>query len=100
LNFDVEAKVDISLESLQILSLGHSKDVEYLTVCWAHAQLFRKKFGLEPKAFHITISKNDRHDICKDITTTSGGYPAFLRMFRALPESAMDFILVCKHHQY
>jgi len=98
LNFDVGAKVDISQESLQILSYGQSKEVEYLTVSWAHAQLFRKKLGLEPKAFHITISKTDKHDICKDFTTTKGGYPAFLESFRALPESAMDFILVCSLH--
>ena len=94
LSIDVNTKVDISQESLQILSLGHSKGVAYLTVSWAHAQLFRKKLGLEPKDFHITISNIDRHDICKDITTTRGGYPAFLSIFQALPESAMDFILV------
>ncbi len=85
--------VQISLESLQILSVGTVKDVEFLTVSWAHAQLYRKKLGLDPKAFHITLSKVDNHEISKDLTTTKGGFPAFLKIFRELPEDAMDYVL-------
>ncbi|KAH8591103.1 hypothetical protein B0O99DRAFT_633140 [Bisporella sp. PMI_857] len=89
----LEGRTDLSQESLQILSIGEVKDVQYLTVSWAHAQIFRKKLGLEPKAFHITISKTDIHDVSKDLTTTKGGYQAFVKIFRDLPESSMDYIL-------
>jgi len=67
--------------------------MEYLTVSWPHAQLYRKKLSLAPKAFHIMISKTDDHEISKDFTTTKGGYAAFLKIFQELPEAAMDFIL-------
>ncbi len=91
-SFDL-GNVHISQESLQILSVGNVKDVEFLTVSWAHAQLYRKKLGLDPKAFHITLSKVDNHQISKDLTTTKGGYTAFLKIFRELPEEAMDYII-------
>lgn len=90
LDLDLEKTVKISQESLQILSVGKVKEVEYLTVSWTHAQLYRKKLGLEPKAFHITLSKVDRHDILKDFTTTEGGYPAFTKVFRELPEEGQS----------
>lgn len=95
LKLDLGAKkgIQISQESLQILSVGQVKVVEYLVVSWPHAQIYRKSLGLEPKAFHITLSKNDRHDVSKDLTTTRGGYPAFVSIFRDLPEASMDFIL-------
>jgi atypical dual specificity phosphatase len=97
LGLDLKEEVDISQESLQILSQGQVKDVEFLTVSWAHAQLYRKKLGLGPKDFHITLSKVDKHDVCKDFTTTRGGYPAFLKIFQELPETAMDYILADLH---
>jgi hypothetical protein len=81
-----QQKAEISQETLQVLTLGHVKEVEFLVVSWPHAQIYRKKLGLEPKDFHVVISKLDRHDIPKDITTTKGGYPAFLKMFQQLPE--------------
>lgn len=93
LDLDIQKSASISQESLQILSVGKVKDVEFLTVSWPHAQLYRKKLGLEPKAFHITLTKADSHDICKDLTTTKGGYPAFVKIFQELPEAAMDYIL-------
>jgi atypical dual specificity phosphatase len=93
IDFSIRKDVQISQESLQVLSVGQVKDVEYLVVSWPHAQLFRKKLGLEPKAFHITLSKVDRHDVSKDLTTTKGAYPAFVSIFRDLPEESMDYIL-------
>lgn len=93
LGLDLKQDIKISQESLQVLSVGQVKEVQYLTVSWPHAQLYRKKLGLEPKAFHITLSRVDNHDIPKDFTTTKGGYPAFLKIFQELPEAAMDHIL-------
>lgn len=79
--------MEIPQESLHILTLGSVKEVEYLIVSWPHGQIYRKKLGLEPKDFHITLSKVDRHDIRKDVTTTKGGYSALVKMFEELPES-------------
>jgi hypothetical protein len=90
---DLKTQNNISQESLQILSLGSSRDVEFLTVSWPHGQLYRKKLGLDPKDFHVTVSKVNNHNISKDVTTTKGGYPVFLKIFQQLPETAMDFIL-------
>jgi hypothetical protein len=83
----IQQRADISQETLQILTYSHVNDVEFLVVSWPHAQLYRKKLGLKPKDFHITISKLDRYDIPKDITTTKGGYPAFVKIFQQLPEA-------------
>ena len=93
-DLDIEKSAKISQESLQVLSVGQVKvDIEFLTVSWPHAQLYRKKLGLPPKDFHITLTKADNHDTVKDITTTKGGYSAFVKIFRELPEEAMDYIL-------
>lgn len=86
LDLNNEKGAKISQESLQVLSVGQVKDVEFLTVSWPHAQLYRKKLGLQPKDFHLTLTKADQHDITKDITTTKGGYPAFVKIFQELPE--------------
>jgi atypical dual specificity phosphatase len=86
LDLNIEQAAKISQESLQILSVGQVKDVEFLTVSWPHAQLYRKKLGLQPKDFHLTLTKTNNHDITKDLTTTKGGYPAFLKIFQELPE--------------
>jgi atypical dual specificity phosphatase len=95
LGMDPLLQMDLSIPqiSLQILSVGQVEEVEFLTVSWAHAQLYRRKLCLDPKAFYITLSGADRHDMSKDFTKTKGGYPAFLRIFRELPETAIDFLL-------
>jgi hypothetical protein len=93
IGLDLNSQIHISQDSLQVLSVGNVKDVEFLTVSWAHAQLYRKKLGLEPKDFHITLTKIDIHDVRKDFTTTKGGYPVFVKIFQELPEAAMDYIL-------
>lgn len=77
----------ISQDSLQILAVGTCKDVEFLIISWPHGQIYRKKLGLEPKDFHVTLSKVDRHGISKDVTTIKGGFPAFVKMFQQLPET-------------
>lgn len=41
----------------------------YFIVCvWPSAQAFRKRHGLPPRAFHVSVSEQNRHDVNKSVT--------------------------------
>ena len=48
---------------------GSGKVAVYLVVDWREAQVFRKKYGLEERDFHVTLGfqKDDIHDQKKDL---------------------------------
>ncbi|KFY89508.1 hypothetical protein V498_06432 [Pseudogymnoascus sp. VKM F-4517 (FW-2822)] len=48
-------------------------DIAFIVVIWVSGQQFRKRLGLPPKDFHITVSANDDHDIDKSITCLRAG---------------------------
>ena len=56
--------------------------VLFVVVVWAAGQTLRKRLGLRPKQFHITLSKRDDHTIDKgpdSIFSNPGDPPAHLR---------------------
>ncbi|KAL5346531.1 hypothetical protein ACLOAV_008802 [Pseudogymnoascus australis] len=48
-------------------------DIAFIVVIWVSGQQFRKRLGLPPKDFHITVSANDDHDTDKSITCLRAG---------------------------
>lgn len=48
-------------------------DIAFIVIIWVSGQQFRKRLGLPPKDFHITVSVNDDHDIDKSITCLRAG---------------------------
>ncbi|PPR02339.1 hypothetical protein CVT24_011684 [Panaeolus cyanescens] len=60
------------VHSLGLGGLPNSK-VYWVVVVWAAGQQARKKLGLPPKDFHITLSANDIHDIDKGVKSLLPG---------------------------
>ncbi|GJE89638.1 ATP dependent DNA ligase [Phanerochaete sordida] len=62
-------------EHPRIYSLGvgahpqHKPEVFFVPVVWAKGQQLRKLLGLPPKHFHITLSRQDAHDVDKGIAS-------------------------------
>ncbi|KFX98968.1 hypothetical protein V490_02017 [Pseudogymnoascus sp. VKM F-3557] len=48
-------------------------DVAFIVVIWVSGQQIRKRLGLPPKDFHITISAKDDHGVDKSITCLRAG---------------------------
>lgn len=48
-----------------------AKDVRFIVLVWNAGQLVRKRYGLRPKQFHITLSKHDDHTIDKGYKSLS-----------------------------
>lgn len=46
-----------------------ASSVVFVVIIWAAGQQLRKKLGLPPKDFHITLSAHDEHDIDKGINS-------------------------------
>lgn len=68
------------------LGLGCSDSVYYKVILWYAGNELRKKYGLQEKHFHITLSKNDNHDICKDYTTIVQQLPLTERDIRYITD--------------
>ncbi|KAI0095010.1 ATP dependent DNA ligase [Irpex rosettiformis] len=52
--------------------------VFFVVIIWAKGQQLRKRLGLPPKHFHITLSQQDTHDIDKGIDSLLGDPPSTL----------------------
>lgn len=48
-------------------------DVAFIVIIWVSGQQIRKRLGLPPKDFHITISAKDDHGIDKSVTCLRAG---------------------------
>lgn len=48
-------------------------DIAFIVVIWVFGQQIRKRLGLLPKDFHVTLSANDDHGIDKSITCLRDG---------------------------
>ncbi|KAF9016890.1 ATP dependent DNA ligase [Hymenopellis radicata] len=61
------------LDTSRIYSTGiggnASKGVFFVVIIWVAGQQFRRRLGLPPKEFHITLSHNDDHTLKKGITS-------------------------------
>ncbi|KAI0683418.1 hypothetical protein BC835DRAFT_1470554 [Cytidiella melzeri] len=66
--------------SLHALGVGgHPRgrpEVYFIVVIWAKGQQLRKKLGLPPKDFHITLSKRDAHDVDKGVSSLLQDVPS------------------------
>ncbi|OBT64262.1 hypothetical protein VE03_06768 [Pseudogymnoascus sp. 23342-1-I1] len=48
-------------------------DIAFIVIIWVSGQQIRKRLGLPPKDFHITVSANDDHNTDKSITCLRAG---------------------------
>ncbi|KAK0489153.1 ATP dependent DNA ligase [Armillaria novae-zelandiae] len=64
--------------------IGGNKGVYFVVIIWAAGQQLRKRLGLPPKDFHITLTRTDNHEIDKSIHSLLHG------QFPQLPSS--DFL--------
>jgi len=58
------------IDTKQIFSLGlggDPKSVCWVVIIWNAGNIFRKKYGLSSKQFHITLSNNDDHSLDKSL---------------------------------
>jgi len=65
-----------TIDTRLIFSLGlggDSKDVCWVVIIWNAGNIFRKKYGLSPKQFHITLSNNDNHSVDKSLVSLRDG---------------------------
>ncbi|KAK0519511.1 hypothetical protein OC842_007429 [Tilletia horrida] len=99
--------MDLSLSGIHILGLGavggqkvdHTREpgvAQWLVVIWNHGNAFRRKLGLEPKDFHITLTETDLHDVDKGLLSLQGGAQAVTRIFSQLDEAGMDQVLAAR----
>ncbi|UJR27839.1 hypothetical protein I4U23_009105 [Adineta vaga] len=64
--YDNAAKIDT--KNLFSLGLGGDpKGVCWIVIVWNAGNIFRKKYGLPSKQFHITLSNNDDHSLDKSL---------------------------------
>lgn len=64
--YDSAARIDTK----QIFSLGlggDPKGVCWVVIIWNAGNIFRKKYGLPSKQFHITLSETDNHSLDKSL---------------------------------
>ncbi|KAG7444986.1 uncharacterized protein BT62DRAFT_970179 [Guyanagaster necrorhizus] len=47
--------------------IGGNKGVYFVVILWAAGQQLRKRLGLPPKDFHITLTRADNHEMDKNI---------------------------------
>ncbi|KAJ3573069.1 hypothetical protein NP233_g2670 [Leucocoprinus birnbaumii] len=52
---------------------GGKNGVFFVVIIWANGQQLRKRLGLPPKHFHITLSPHDDHDMDKSISSLLHG---------------------------
>jgi atypical dual specificity phosphatase len=76
LTTDLSNKIDdlyenaTRIDTKQIVSLGlggDPKGVCWVVIIWNAGNIFRKKYGLSFKQFHITLSDNDNHSLDKSL---------------------------------
>jgi len=76
LTTDLSNKIDdlyenaSKIDTKHIISLGlggDPKDVCWVVIIWNAGNIFRKKYGLSIKQFHITLSNNDNHSLDKSL---------------------------------
>lgn len=66
--------VRIPVHHVYALGLGQTAHkVQWLVVCWNHANQWRAEMGLPIKQFHITLSPFDDHDAHKGIDSLLSG---------------------------
>ncbi|KAK0202581.1 ATP dependent DNA ligase [Desarmillaria ectypa] len=60
---------DLQADTSRIYSagIGGNKGVYFVVVIWAAGQHLRKRLGLPPKDFHITLTLTDNHEMDKSI---------------------------------
>ena len=66
------------IDTKQIFSLGlggDPKGVCWVVIIWNAGNIFRKKYGLSPKQFHITLSSNDDHSLDKSHHSLREAFP-------------------------
>ncbi|EMD32663.1 hypothetical protein CERSUDRAFT_126750 [Gelatoporia subvermispora B] len=77
-------------DTQHILALGlggyPKSNVFFVVIVWAAGQVLRKRLGLPPKHFHITLSAADQHDVPK-------GLGALLPSEPVLPETPNPALL-------
>jgi len=62
-----------TIDTKQIFSLGlggDPKGVCWVVIIWNAGNIFRKKYGLSFKQFHITLSNNDNHSLDKSLSSS------------------------------
>ncbi|KAI0701247.1 ATP dependent DNA ligase [Cerioporus squamosus] len=66
---------DVDTRHLHVAGVGGSvkHGVFYVVIVWAAGQTLRKCVGLEPKNFHVTLSKRDDHALDKGIDSVLPG---------------------------
>jgi atypical dual specificity phosphatase len=78
LTIDLTDKIDdlyenaTRIDTKQIFSLGlggDPKSVCWVVIIWNAGNIFRKKYGLSCKQFHITLSSNDNHSLDKSLSS-------------------------------
>ncbi|CAF4567852.1 unnamed protein product [Rotaria sp. Silwood1] len=78
LTIDLSNKIDnlydnaTKIDTKHIFSLGlggDPKGVCWVVIIWNAANIFRKKYGLSCKQFHITLSDNDNHSLDKSLNS-------------------------------
>jgi atypical dual specificity phosphatase len=63
------------IDTRHIFSLGlggDPKGVCWVVIIWNAGNIFRKKYGLPSKQFHITLSNNDDHSVDKSLYSLHG----------------------------
>lgn len=93
-----------SVETTSIISLGLGghprKDVQFVVLIWNSAQAVRKRLGLPPKQFHITLSPHDDHLIDKGISSLLEPWNTILGRLtaRELDHAALALLLEANLH--
>ncbi|CAF3035978.1 unnamed protein product [Rotaria sp. Silwood2] len=65
-----ENATEIDTRNIFSLGLGgDSKGVCWIVIIWNAGNIFRKKYGLSCKQFHITLSNNDDHTLDKSLNS-------------------------------
>ncbi|KAK0467007.1 ATP dependent DNA ligase [Desarmillaria tabescens] len=71
------SKENIQADASRIYSagIGGNKGVYFVVIIWAAGQQLRKRLGLPPKDFHITLTRTDNHEMDKSIHSLLHGQP-------------------------
>ncbi|KAK0214755.1 ATP dependent DNA ligase [Armillaria fumosa] len=74
----------------ELRRIGGNKSVYFVVIIWAAGQQLRKRLGLQPKDFHITLTRTDSHEIDKSIYSLLHGQ--FPLSSEPIPDSHRGFL--------
>lgn len=90
------------IDTKQIFSLGlggDPKGVCWVVVIWNAGNIFRKKYGLPIKQFHITLSNSDNHTLDKGIYSLREAFSLDNLPLNLLDHLVLSFNLSDQHDQ-